>query len=229
MSENDLTETMASNKQKEREVMKRNTKEMRIAAQAVISPTTNRNVEDQLDFEKAIKYFSETEEKCDLIIQRQDDLIRHVSRRMRGSIDKTGDADTLVQMSADPLIRTSLNATDLPFSEYRKIAALAVDRIGKQMPMATMRFINQAGNSEVDTIEDLEAEIMELRRLMRNIEEMILEQTPLSARDATTKLKFMTGLMLDGGEIEIDLFAYVVAECAEVIELDLNLINKSKK
>jgi len=206
--------------------MKRNTKEMTIVAKEITLPITSGGFESRLDFDKAIKYFSEIEEKCDLAIQRQDDLIRHVSRRLHGSVDKTGDADTFVQMSTNPIARTSLNATDLPFSEYKKIAALAVDRVGKKMPMATMRFINQAGNSEVDAIEDLEAEIMELRRLMRNIEEMILEQTPISARDATTKLKFMTGLMLDGGEIEVDLFAYVVAECAEVIEIDLQFLRK---
>jgi chemotaxis protein histidine kinase CheA len=206
--------------------MKRSAKDTTIVAQVNAETAANVVYEDQLDFDKAIKYFSETEEKCDLLIQRQDDLIRHVSRRMHGSADKTGDADMLVQLSPNPGVRTSLNATDLPFSEYRKIAALAVDRVGKQMPMATMRFIAQAGNSEVDIIEDLEAEIMELRRMMRNIEEVIIEQTPRSARDATTKLKFMTGLMLDGGEIEVDLFAYVVAECAEVIEIDLQRLRK---
>jgi hypothetical protein len=206
--------------------MKRSAKDTTIVAQVNAETAANVVYEDQLDFDKAIKYFSETEEKCDLLIQRQDDLIRHVSRRMHGSADKTGDADMLVQLSPNPGVRTSLNATDLPFSEYRKIAALAVDRVGKQMPMATMRFIAQAGNSEVDIIEDLEAEIIELRRMMRNIEEVIIEQTPRSARDATTKLKFMTGLMLDGGEIEVDLFAYVVAECAEVIEIDLQRLRK---
>jgi hypothetical protein len=176
-----------------------------------------------LDFKKAIAYFVDIEDRCDQAIQKQDDLIRLVSRRMHGTVDVTGDADAMLPLSPQDGCRTSIIATDLPFSEYRRIAALANTRVGPQMPMATMRFISQAGRSEIDVIEDLEAEITELRRLMTEVEALILENVPRSAEDATSKLKFMTGLMLDGGEIEFDYFAYIVAECAEVIDIELRV------
>lgn len=176
-----------------------------------------------LDFKKAISYFAEIEDRCDQVIQKQDELIRLVSRRMRGTVDTTGEADTKLPMSPQDGNRTTINATDLPFSEYRKIAAMANTRVGPQMPMATMRFISQAGRSEIDMIEDLEAEVIELRRLMTEIEALVLENVPRSAEDATAKLTFMTGLMLDGGEIEFDYFAYIVAECAEVIDVELRI------
>lgn len=180
-------------------------------------------VQTLLDFNKAIQYFAEIEDRCDTAIQSQDELIRKVSRRMHGTVDTTGAADDVQPLSTQEAYRTTITATDLPFSEYRKIAALANSRVGPQMPMATLRFISQAGRSEIDMIEDLEAEVTELRRLMTEVEGLILENVPRSAQDATAKLTFMTGLMLDGGEIEFDYFAYIVAECAEVIDIELRV------
>lgn len=178
-----------------------------------------------LDFLKTISYFADVEEKCDLAIQKQDALIRSVSARMRGKADATGQDDAFLPLTADQASRSHLTAVDLPFSEYRKIAAMANTHVGPMMPMATLRFISQAGSAEVDEIEALEIEIQEHRKMMQQLEDIILEQTPAFSYEATAKLKFMTGLMLDGGEIEVDLFAYIVAECAQVIDSEMAVEN----
>jgi len=176
-----------------------------------------------LDFKKAIAYFSVLEDRCDEAIQNQDNLIRQVTRRMHGTIDATGDADAKLPLLLHNSHDTAIQATDRPFSDYRKAAAVANTHLGPQKAMATLRFINQAERSEINAIEDLEADVSELRRMMNEVEALILENVPRSAEDATAKLTFMTGLMLDGGDIEFDYFAYVVAECAKIIDIELRV------
>jgi hypothetical protein len=53
---------------------------------------------------------------------------------------------------------------------------------------------------------------------MSAIEQEILDHTPRSSAEAVDKLQFISSLMMNGGSMEIDFFAYLVEECAVVIK-----------
>ena len=50
------------------------------------------------------------------------------------------------------------------------------------------------------------------------LEAEILEQRPESGREAVAKLQLLTACLIDGQELELGHFAYLVAECADVLE-----------
>ena len=50
------------------------------------------------------------------------------------------------------------------------------------------------------------------------LETQILQYLPHCLEDVSAKLKFVVSLMLDGQEIETDYFAFLVEECAEVMD-----------
>jgi len=180
--------------------------------------------ETLMNLKTAISYFSDVEEQCDRAIQAQDDLIRRVTRRMPEKTARTDQSETYVPLTLTPALRPDLKASEMPFEEFHEVAGLANKVLQKQMPMATKRFMSQAGRLEIDQIEQLEAGISSLRQLMRDVELQILNHTPQSADEVAMKLKFMAALMLDGGEIEVDFFAYLVEESAEILEVVLGRI-----
>jgi hypothetical protein len=53
---------------------------------------------------------------------------------------------------------------------------------------------------------------------MRELEDRILQAVPTCLEDVSAKLKFAVALMLDGQEIETDYFAWLVEECAQVMD-----------
>lgn len=177
------------------------------------NPDTNRT---RGTISGAIAYFDSIEEQCDKLIQEQDDLIRQVTRRLPGRSDDWPSEDTHQPLSGT-MAPAAAKPTDLPFEEFRQVADLANKVVPRQMPMATNRFMRQASRDEIDRIEQLEVAIDCQRELMRSIEEQILNFTPQTAEEVVIKLKFVSTLMLDGGEIETDFFAYLVEESAEIL------------
>ena len=173
---------------------------------------------DRMNLSRAIEHFTSIEDKCDAAIQEQDDLLRQITRRIPEDWVSTTDKSNYMPLIAFPFSQSDVKASDLPFQEYRQVAELANKVMGKQMPMATNRFMNQAKRHEIDQIEQLEADIEHLREMMRNVETQILDYTPCTAEEVAVKLKFVTALMLDGGEIEIDFFVYLVEECADILQ-----------
>jgi hypothetical protein len=118
---------------------------------------------------------------------------------------------------ADPVSASRTSVVDLPFADVRNLNRIARGIIPAGMPHANRRFLMNARQPEIAAIEEVEEEIKLLRFRMTRIEEQILDATPRSVEEAVEKLKFISSLMLDGGTIEIDLFAYLVEECAFVV------------
>lgn len=181
-----------------------------------------------MSLKSAISYFSDIEAKYDQAIQDQDVLIREINQRIPRTNVSDGAQGLLVPMMLTPTARSEFHASDLPYDEFRKMAELANKVVKKQMPMATKRFMSQAGRYEIDQIEQLEANITILRQHMRNVELQIMNHTPRSGLDVALKLKFLAALMLDGGEVEMDYFAYLIEECAEILEDDVTLISSMR-
>ncbi|MGQ0563816.1 MAG: hypothetical protein ACT4OK_01925 [Gemmobacter sp.] len=185
-------------------------------------PGTTRDLPMQLD--RVIEYFAEIETNCDDLIQEQDWLIREVTHRVSKASGASLSGETLHPISTNQNAGSMVSASNLPFEQYRQVAGLANRVIENQMPMATQQFIQQAGKEDVARIEELEDEIGILRQRMRDVEHQILDYTPETPEHVVLKLRFMSLLMIDGGEIDVDFFAYLVEECATVMDV---LISKS--
>lgn len=111
----------------------------------------------------------------------------------------------------------SLPIGEIAFGEFRRMHDLAQKVVPEGLPNASRRFMMQARSPDLVEIEDLEESIRLCRCRMGILEHDILNLTPASAQDAAVKLKFMSSLMLDGGNLDVDFFAYLVEECAFVI------------
>jgi hypothetical protein len=172
---------------------------------------------DQMDIRLALEYYASLEQKCDDLIQKQDDIIRSVMRHVPRT-NAFGDTDGFLGAQPDEAGQPGLVSTaDMPFDEFKQVAKLANKVVTKQMPMATNRFMRQAGPTQVDAIENLEIDIGVVRQHMTNVEVQILDTVPKTMDGVAAKLKFMSMLMLDGNDIEVDYFAYLVEECAEIL------------
>jgi len=177
-----------------------------------------------MDIKKAIQYFSKIEDQCDIAIQEQDFIIRNITRRLPDTKEAFKTSASYVPLMLEPCNRVVQKVSDLPYTEFRQVAQLANKVLDQQMPMATKRFMHQASPEEIEEIEQLEVDITSLRQRMRDIEILILNQVPKNADEVAMKLKFLAALMLDGGEIELDYFAYIVEESAEILEESLRNI-----
>jgi hypothetical protein len=82
------------------------------------------------------------------------------------------------------------------------------------LPGVPRRFVAKACRLDVADMEFLDRQISLCRDQMAALETAILDRAPVSGREAVAKLKFMSALMLDGGDIATDYFAYLVEECA---------------
>jgi hypothetical protein len=172
---------------------------------------------ETMNIKLALQYYASLEEKCDALIQEQDDIIRSVMRHVPRSSD-AGSADGFY--SAQPAAEhpALVSTADMPYEEFHEVAKLANKVVPKHMPMATNRFMRQAGSAQIDAIENLEIDIGVVRQHMTNVEVQILDTVPKSTDDIAAKLKFMSMLMLDGNDMEVEYFAYLVEECAEVLQ-----------
>lgn len=159
-----------------------------------------------------IRIFEALEIQCDSALTRQERLSRAVFagqplRRMVEDHDRTG-----------PQAPESGRMTGRPFGEFRGAVELAQKCIRNALPLTTRRFIENLDRPEGAEIEILDAEIARLQTEMRVLESRILQFLPQSLEDVSAKLKFVVSLMLDGQEIETEYFAFLVEECAEVMD-----------
>jgi hypothetical protein len=145
-----------------------------------------------------IRDYEAMEKQCDDLLSRQDALRQAIFGRVP--------ADAPFRM------------TDRPFEEFRGAVDMAQKCIHRALPLSTRRFLENLDTSEMSQIERIEQQIADLRRDMQRQEETIMEYLPRSLEDVSAKLKFVVSLMLDGQEIETDYFAYLVEECAEVMD-----------
>jgi hypothetical protein len=159
-----------------------------------------------------IRMFEALETQCDEALTRQERLSRAVFA-----------GRTLPRLSEDaaataPHAPDAGRMTGRPFGEFRGAVELAQKCIRNALPLTTRRFIENLDRPEGSEIESLEAEITRLQSEMRILEIQILQYLPQCLEDISAKLKFVVSLMLDGQEIETEYFAFLVEECAEVMD-----------
>jgi hypothetical protein len=75
---------------------------------------------------------------------------------------------------------------------------------------------------QASEIEECEAEVQILQFKMKEVEQRILDHVPSRPQEAIAKLRFIVGLLLDGGDFDVDYFAYQVDECACVLAASMS-------
>jgi hypothetical protein len=163
-----------------------------------------------------IRAFEALEKQFDDALTRQDRLSRAVFTDL-----------TLRRMSEDtaetaPHAAGSGRMTGRPFGEFRGAVEIARKCIRNALPLTTRRFIENLDRPEGSEIGILEAEIARLQSEMRVLETQILQYLPQCLEDVSAKLKFVVSLMLDSQEIDTDYFAFLVEECAEVMDSSIS-------
>ena len=155
----------------------------------------------------AIQYFAELEAKCDEVIQKQDDLIREVTLRCRDARQASSS-----NPSYAPLVAATVDQDDPDVSAGSK------SNVSTSLaPMASQTFILEATVDEAEDIEQLEFEIIQFRQRMRAVEDEIVNHNPLTPTDLAKKMKFLAGLVADGGEVDMDAFARLVEEGSDML------------
>ena len=156
---------------------------------------------------KAIQYFADLEAKCDDVIQRQDELIREVTHRCRAARQAPSNNPGYV-----PLVAATGDHEDPDVSAGSK------SNVSTSLaPMASQTFILEATVDEAEDIEHLEFEIIQFRQQMRLVENEIVNHVPLTPTDHAKKMKFLAGLLADGGELDMDDFARLVETGADML------------
>ncbi len=152
----------------------------------------------------AIQYHEELEATCDKVIQKQDDLIRKITRRCRDAGLLSGDNPVYA-----PLVSPSRHQGEpgLP----------ARDHLASFAPMASQAFILQADDDETDCIEQWEFDVGFLRQRMRAVEDEIAMHVPATPLDVARKMKFLAGIVADGGEVDMDAFARLVLDGSDML------------
>jgi hypothetical protein len=159
-----------------------------------------------------IARFNHMEKLCEDALTELDEVARQFYSR---SVSSSRD---LVEIKSGELEeRNQISISDLAFDDFRHLSRLAQTVVPHGLPNASQRFVINGCSPEVEKIEYLEETVKIYRFRMSALEAQILEFIPSSTVEALTKLKFTASLMMNGGEIEIDYFAYLVDECASVI------------
>jgi hypothetical protein len=154
----------------------------------------------------ATHFYMELEERCDALIQEQDELIRAVTMRCKTSI------------APEPTERLLLAPTSTQQKDV-SVSSGATRPISQSplAPLVSSAFDTQATQEEIDDIEALEFEIIQLRQRMSLIEREITKYDPLTPKDAARKLQFLARLVADGGEVDMHSFAELADRCSEML------------
>lgn len=156
------------------------------------------------------------EKLCEDAIDRQEQLARSCYHHVACGRDQAANLAEITQR--DPRSRVRMSVAELPFSDIKYLNNIARNVVPDGLPSANRRFLVNACTQEFEDIELLEEQIKLLRYRMSAIEQEILDHTPRSSAEAVDKLQFISSLMMNGGSMEIDFFAYLVEECAVVIK-----------
>ena len=177
-------------------------------------------VVDKCTLAELIARHNYMEKLCEDALTEQDELARSFYSANSGM----SHSDLVEIKTGQFELRNQLSISDLAFDDFKQMNQLAKQVVPQGLPNASRRFMVNACTPEFAQIEYLEETIKIYRFRMSTIEQEILESIPASKGEAVAKLKFMANLMVDGGDIEIDYFAYLVDECACIVGAHLDRI-----
>lgn len=159
-----------------------------------------------------IRAYERLEKQWDDAITRQESLRRSLQVRRGPDLQPDG----VAALGARPAGADRITAR--PFEEFRDAVELAQKCIRNALPLTTRRFIENLDRPEISEFDALDRQITRLTAEMQAQEAQILEFLPQSLEDVSAKLKFVVSVMLDGQPVETDYIAFLVEECAEVMD-----------
>lgn len=163
-----------------------------------------------------VRMHTQFESQCEIHIEQQEMITRQLMWRQQ-----------LSGLNVPKFFPPSESGSDSPveqtpgFDEYRRRHAVASAMNQSGLPVTKRRFVISATDDEINEIEDLEEKIQRERAWMSAVEQALFDCVPRNGSEAIAKLKFLTNLMVDGGEVEQDYFAYLVAECTLALEFEI--------
>jgi hypothetical protein len=155
--------------------------------------------------------------------------LRHArlsSLRDRALMIATRRAEACAMVDTDPLISALLADRAAPrasanppgFSDFRRAMSILHREGQVSRPVTGRRIAGNLSRRDADRIEALEAAAARALDRLAAIEAAVLETPPASTVEAVAKLRFLSALLLTGGSLEIDYFAWLVDECAQAIQ-----------
>lgn len=156
---------------------------------------------------EAVALHARLEAACDDLIQKQDALIRAVALRCRQPLPEPG----------DPADRTLAILSNVPHAARAKGNLSDGTPLDAFAPLASVKFAHEASESEAEKIEALEFEIAQMRAALRKVEVEIQKYSPTTLSDIARKLKFLSTLLVDGGEVDLDAFARLAEVGADML------------
>lgn len=79
-------------------------------------------------------------------------------------------------------------------------------------------------DSQLERLEEQDMKISLFQYHLEVLERRILEIQPQDSDNALKKMKFIASLIIDGHDLDVDYFAYLIQECAEACEEQLEQI-----
>lgn len=175
-----------------------------------------------------VSQYDVLERVCDETLECQEILTRDMYRRSstpsgdEGVVNRACGADDVSTKSGTFKARSELSFQDISFQDFKEISALAKRLVPTNFVNGMRRFILNGCSFQASEIEECEAEVQILQFKMKEVEQRILDHVPSRPQEAIAKLRFIVGLLLDGGDFDVDYFAYQVDECACVLAASMS-------
>lgn len=147
-------------------------------------------------------HYLEVEAQCEAIIETQEVLSRSLGRKPAPT------------HANDDFHR---EVSDLTYEQFRANYEQVVKAVPGRLPGPIRSALLSADPQVVTELKELDDKLAACRRRMATMEYVILEACPVSAEEALAKLRFMSGIMLDGAEMEPLYFAHALEQCTFLI------------
>lgn len=165
-----------------------------------------------------IQQYERVEKSVEEAIRRQEQIIRDSYRIFTHEDIELSKSNGLKKC----LVSHGTGATtkNERFKDFRYLVQQAQSIVPSGLPNTRRRFLTNASAHKFDDLETVDAEVKLLKYEMGILEQKIFDYTPCSTLEAAGKLRFIANILVEGGSVEVDYFAYLVDECAEVVEID---------
>ncbi|SEO27427.1 hypothetical protein SAMN04488103_11828 [Gemmobacter aquatilis] len=146
--------------------------------------------------------YLEVEAQCEAVVERQEVLSRSLGRNPAPA------------HANDDLHR---DLSDLTFDQFREYCEQIVKVVPGRLPGSIRSALLSVEPQVMTELKELDLKVEACRIRMAMVEHAILEASPVSMAEALAKLRFISGIMLDGAEMEPLYFAHALEECTFLI------------
>ena len=189
--------------------------------QETVSPANGQEGTESKNLHSLIEIHAQIETLYEEALERQEAISRKYSRSAGVGNDSSyfgsTHAGTVMLENGDLRKRDEMYISDLPRATFRTLAQSAARRVPVGMSNATRRFILNICSPMANEFDEIETELLVLRYRLSHLEDEILDIEPSNMNECKAKLRFMSGMMLNGCEIDQIDFGYLLDEIAQAV------------